>query len=180
MNFFINLLAPLTTMFFMNMAVYRDLRKLWSKHNTFRVTSSSRRKSSTSRSRQSSVMLSTSMTSNIHPPSTPIGSCASSRQPLMPTASAIGRDSLLPVAAAATATAMEAGGGVVTPELGSPAVASSSASCSEAEHQERERDVRYTRASIVMVVMFVVCHAPRLITNTAEIFTDQADMPEVS
>ena len=35
MNFIINLLAPLATMFVMNLAVYKDLRKLWTKHNSF-------------------------------------------------------------------------------------------------------------------------------------------------
>ena len=35
MNFIINLLAPLATMFIMNLAVYKDLRKLWTKHNNF-------------------------------------------------------------------------------------------------------------------------------------------------
>ena len=56
----------------------------------------------------------------------------------------------------------------------------SEVSSSNFEHQERERDVRYTRASIIMVVMFFFCHAPRLVTNMAEIFMDTADMPPVS
>ena len=46
--------------------------------------------------------------------------------------------------------------------------------------EERERDASYTRASILMVVVFVVCHTPRLITNTLELFVDQADLPLVS
>jgi len=46
--------------------------------------------------------------------------------------------------------------------------------------EERERDASYTRASILMVLVFVVCHTPRLITNTLELFVDQADLPLVS
>ena len=46
--------------------------------------------------------------------------------------------------------------------------------------EERERDASYTRASILMVVVFIVCHSPRLITNTVELFVDQADLPMVS
>merc|ERR1719204_1467979 len=34
MNFIINLLCPLVTMFVMNLAVYKDLRKLWSKQQS--------------------------------------------------------------------------------------------------------------------------------------------------
>merc|ERR1719145_479518 len=45
------------------------------------------------------------------------------------------------------------------------------------DHQEREQNVRYTRASIIMVVMYFFCHAPRLLPCTAEIFMERKDMP---
>ena len=47
------------------------------------------------------------------------------------------------------------------------------------DHQEREQNVRYTRASIIMVVMYFFCHAPRLLPCTAEIFMERKDMPPV-
>ena len=34
--------------------------------------------------------------------------------------------------------------------------------------EERERDARFTRASVLMVLAFGLCHTPRLITNTLE------------
>ena len=34
----------------------------------------------------------------------------------------------------------------------------------------RKRDARFTRAAIFMVVAFVICHAPRIIPNMAELF----------
>ena len=46
--------------------------------------------------------------------------------------------------------------------------------------EDKEKDACYTRASILMVVVFVLCHSPRLITNTLELFVDQADLPAVS
>jgi hypothetical protein len=48
------------------------------------------------------------------------------------------------------------------------------------DEEERERDARYTRASILMVLAFGLCHSPRLITNTVEMFIDQAHLPAVS
>ncbi len=52
-------------------------------------------------------------------------------------------------------------------------------STSTAEEEEAERDARYTRASILMVLVFGLCHAPRLITNTMEMFINQAHLPPV-
>ena len=46
--------------------------------------------------------------------------------------------------------------------------------------EDCERDASYTRASILMVVGFVLCHTPRLITNTLELFIDQDNLPAVS
>ena len=48
------------------------------------------------------------------------------------------------------------------------------------EEEERERDARFARASILMVVAFGLCHTPRLISNTVEMFIDHKDLPEVS
>ena len=48
------------------------------------------------------------------------------------------------------------------------------------EEDERDRDARFTRASILMVLAFGLCHTPRLITNTAEMFSDRAHLPDVS
>ena len=46
--------------------------------------------------------------------------------------------------------------------------------------EDHDRDASYTRASILMVAAFVLCHTPRLITNILELFINQADMPSVS
>lgn len=46
------------------------------------------------------------------------------------------------------------------------------------EEEERERDARFARASILMVVAFGLCHTPRLISNTVEMFIDHKDLPE--
>ena len=54
--------------------------------------------------------------------------------------------------------------------------------CSEINHHEadeRERDVRYTKVSILMVFVFFICHAPRLVTNTVEMLIDNANIPMV-
>ena len=41
-------------------------------------------------------------------------------------------------------------------------------------YTEQERDTRYTKASILMVVLFMFCHIPRFVANTIElIFLDQ-------
>jgi len=48
------------------------------------------------------------------------------------------------------------------------------------DEDERDRDARFARASILMVLVFGLCHTPRLITNTMEMFIDQAHLPAVS
>ena len=48
------------------------------------------------------------------------------------------------------------------------------------EEEEKERDARFARASILMVVAFGLCHTPRLISNTVEMFIDTKDLPDVS
>lgn len=48
------------------------------------------------------------------------------------------------------------------------------------DEEERERDARFTRASVLMVLAFGLCHTPRLITNTVEMFSDRAHLPHVS
>ena len=54
-----------------------------------------------------------------------------------------------------------------------------SSSITHENEEERERDARFTRASILMVLAFGLCHTPRLISNTVEMFIDQADLPHV-
>ena len=51
---------------------------------------------------------------------------------------------------------------------------------SSEEEEEKERDARFARASILMVLAFGLCHTPRLITNTVEMFIDHKDLPDVS
>ena len=48
------------------------------------------------------------------------------------------------------------------------------------DREARERDARYTKASILMVVVYFVCHTPRLFTNMAEIVYYGDQTPEVS
>ena len=36
--------------------------------------------------------------------------------------------------------------------------------------EQRDRDTRFTRASILMVLAFGLCHTPRLISNILEMF----------
>ena len=48
------------------------------------------------------------------------------------------------------------------------------------ESEFKKRDFKYTRASVAIVIVFVVCNAPRLIPNIMEIFIDPLKFPEVS
>jgi hypothetical protein len=43
----------------------------------------------------------------------------------------------------------------------------------------KKRDAKYTRASVVMVVAFVVCNTPRFVPNIMEIFLSLEDFPQV-
>ena len=45
--------------------------------------------------------------------------------------------------------------------------------------EERERDARFTRASVLIVVAFGLCHTLRLITNFIEMFIDRVNLPDV-
>ncbi len=47
------------------------------------------------------------------------------------------------------------------------------------EAESKKRDSKYTRASVVMVVAFVVCNAPRFVPNIMELFVELKDFPEV-
>ena len=47
------------------------------------------------------------------------------------------------------------------------------------EREMKKRDGRYTRASVVMVIIFVLCNAPRFIPNIMEIFTVTVEFPLV-
>ena len=48
------------------------------------------------------------------------------------------------------------------------------------EHELKKRDAKYTRASVMMVIVFVVCNTPRFIPNVMELFISQSDFPKVS
>ena len=45
----------------------------------------------------------------------------------------------------------------------------------------QDRDTRYTKASIIMVVVFMCCHVPRFVANTMELlfFADATELPLV-
>ena len=45
--------------------------------------------------------------------------------------------------------------------------------------EERERDARFTRASVLIVVAFGLCHTLRLITNFIEMFCNRLNLPHV-
>ena len=47
------------------------------------------------------------------------------------------------------------------------------------EAEYKKRDAQYTRASIFMVVAFVVCNMPRFIPNCMEIFLELHEFPQV-
>lgn len=47
------------------------------------------------------------------------------------------------------------------------------------EAEFKKRDAKYTRASVVMVVAFVVCNTPRFVPNIMEIFIGQEHFPQV-
>ena len=40
------------------------------------------------------------------------------------------------------------------------------------DEEQRDRDTRFTRASILMVLAFGLCHTPRLIANILEMILD--------
>ena len=44
---------------------------------------------------------------------------------------------------------------------------------------EQERDTRYTRASIFMVMVFLICHVPRFVTNVIELLMFHGNIAEV-
>ena len=48
------------------------------------------------------------------------------------------------------------------------------------EAEFKKRDAKYTRASVVMVVAFVICNTPRCIPNIMEIIVGLEDSPTVS
>lgn len=47
------------------------------------------------------------------------------------------------------------------------------------ESEFKKRDSKYTRASVVMVVAFVVCNTPRFVPNIMEIFIKGESFPKV-
>ena len=67
----------------------------------------------------------------------------------------------------------------IDPEAAAASLTSSHHQSSEDE-EERERDARFTRTSILMVLAFGLCHTPRLITNTVEMFGDRSNLPHVN
>ena len=48
------------------------------------------------------------------------------------------------------------------------------------EAEYKKRDAQYTRASVFMVVAFVVCNMPRFIPNVMEIFLELDEFPQAS
>ena len=56
-----------------------------------------------------------------------------------------------------------------------------SRSSAAAAAKEKEKDNRYTKASILMVIAFLLCHVPRFATNTMELlfFSDVEQQPQV-
>ena len=48
------------------------------------------------------------------------------------------------------------------------------------EAEYKKRDAQYTRASVFMVVAFVVCNMPRFIPNVMEIFLELHEFPQAS
>ena len=48
------------------------------------------------------------------------------------------------------------------------------------EAEFKKRDAKYTRASVVMVVAFVVCNTPRFVPNFMEIIVGLDAIPQVS
>ena len=48
------------------------------------------------------------------------------------------------------------------------------------EAEYKKRDAQYTRASVVMVMAFIVCNTPRFIPNVMEIFVELDQWPQVS
>ena len=47
------------------------------------------------------------------------------------------------------------------------------------EAEYKKRDAQYTRASVVMVMAFIVCNTPRFIPNVMEIFVELDQWPQV-
>ena len=52
---------------------------------------------------------------------------------------------------------------------GNVLAAANAASTAAAKRKEQERDTRYTRASICMVIVFLTCHVPRFASNVIEL-----------
>lgn len=47
------------------------------------------------------------------------------------------------------------------------------------ENTLRKREMRITNASIVIVIIFVICHSPRFLPNVIELFLKQQEFPKV-
>ena len=146
MNFTINLLAPLVTLFAMNLSIYRVLRNL-------RTPASS----SSSDHRRGSSLFRRHHHQDHSPQQQPRGGSTKKKLLVHLRSRAEQED---PTRRSQGHSQAGFNGGRTK--------------------EERERDASYTRASILMVVVFIVCHSPRLITNTVELFVDQADLPMVS
>lgn len=82
----------------------------------------------------------------------------------------------------AATTASGTLGGPLTRKIDpeNPTSIQAAATMNREDIEERERDARFTRASILMVLAFGLCHTPRLITNTVEMFSDRTELPQVS
>ncbi len=80
-----------------------------------------------------------------------------------------------PAAAAAAAAASAPGGGQEQPQTsGIRRVVAN-------EKELKKRDAKYTRASVFMVVVFILCNSPRLVPNCMElILPSPEDFPDVS
>ena len=161
MNFIVNLMFPLATLLTLNLHIYRALKKL---HHPVHNSNSNQHDGRLNVNGKLKSMLSLKRSSQgkrdheyerTATCDSPTGAEVNNGNLDLPRPSIVGRS----VSSGSSAV-------VVVP-------------MSSAEEEAAERDARYTRASILMVLVFGLCHAPRLVTNTMEMFIDQEHLPPV-
>lgn len=196
MNFLINLLLPLSVMFILNLGIYRVLKNLWAAHRTCCINHRNRqniiatinqqgRRASLGVERFLRRVSRVNSTTNDELQTTveSILSHDTNTSPRRPTRSRLNSSSEnvpmndLRNTSVGSLTPTRAARVSVERHENSSSSITVTATCSDRDHEERERDVRYTRVSILMVVLYFVCHAPRIITNTVEMAVASDRLP---
>ncbi len=159
MNFFVNLLTPVLLLCVLNVFIYRNMPRL----NTFK-----------------SPRTFVNMAANGQlPPSSPLPVPQPPPPTPRPAAAASGSEERIGLAEEPKSTLFLQQQQQPTAAVVAAAAAAEREENFRKQQREQERDTRYTRASILMVIVFLVCHVPRFATNVVELMLfHSSDTPE--